>query len=174
MWLTKNEKKVLNLLIDNAKLSDTSIANDLKISSQAVGKIRRRLEEDVIQGYTLNLDSKMLGLEVIAIIKMNFHNCEDKNLLEIEEGIKKLTETFFFLKTISGEKEHILVAGFKNLEDLEKFINEKKKISIYNCCEIKEVVTIPSNCVLKNSNKELYKKLIESSGIKNNELNKNQ
>ncbi len=31
MWLTKNEKKVLKLLIDNAKLSDTSIANKLNI-----------------------------------------------------------------------------------------------------------------------------------------------
>jgi len=45
MWLTKNEKEVLKLLLSNGKLSDTSIAEKLDISTQATGRIRKRLEE---------------------------------------------------------------------------------------------------------------------------------
>jgi DNA-binding Lrp family transcriptional regulator len=58
MKLTKNEKTVLKLLLDNAKISDSAIAAKLKISSQAVGKIRRKLEKTVIDSYTVNLNYK--------------------------------------------------------------------------------------------------------------------
>jgi len=73
MWLTKNEKKVLILLIDNAKLSDTSIANQLNISSQAIGKIRRKLEEEIIEKYTIELNLKKLGLNLGVILLFLFY-----------------------------------------------------------------------------------------------------
>ena len=74
MWLTKNEKKVLKLLIGNAKLSDTSIANQLNISSQAVGQIRKKLEEEIIEGYTVNINPSKLGINVFVIGPIKF-NC---------------------------------------------------------------------------------------------------
>ena len=40
MWLTKHEKEVLKLLLEDGKLSDTSIAERLNISTQAIGRIR--------------------------------------------------------------------------------------------------------------------------------------
>ena len=43
MWLTKHEKEVLKLLLDDGKISDTSMAEKLNISTQAVGRIRKRL-----------------------------------------------------------------------------------------------------------------------------------
>jgi len=171
MWLTKNEKGVLKLLVANAKLSDTSISKELNISSQAVGRIRERLEEDIIQKYTVNLDSKMLGINIISIIKVNCNNSKDKTIEEIQNEIKKLPEVMFFLKTINGEGEHISIAGFKSMEELEKFINEKKKIKHFNdYYSIKEVIALPLNCVLKNSNVDLYNKMIDLCGTKHAEV----
>ena len=86
MWLTKNQKKVLKLLLDNAKLSDTSIANELNISSQAIGRIRKRLEEEMINGYTLELDLNKLEVK-------NYMTCEIKLTEEGKElGEKKVNE----------------------------------------------------------------------------------
>jgi hypothetical protein len=36
MWLTNNEKKALKLLLENSRLSDTTIATKLNITSQAL------------------------------------------------------------------------------------------------------------------------------------------
>ncbi len=65
MWLTKNEKSVLKLLIDNSKLTDTAIAQELNISSQAVGRIRKELEDELIKDYTIELDAKKIGIEIL-------------------------------------------------------------------------------------------------------------
>jgi len=174
MWLTKNEKGVLKLLVANAKLSDTSIAKELNISSQAVGRIRERLEEDIIQKYTVNLDSKMLGVNIIAIIKMMFKNVENEDIKEIEKEIINLPEVLLFLKTMSGDEEHIIMMGFKDMEELERFSNEKKKNrKYYNHCIIKEIIPLPLNCILKSSYINLYNKMIDLCGIKHAEININ-
>jgi Lrp/AsnC family transcriptional regulator, leucine-responsive regulatory protein len=171
MWLTKNEKKVLKLLLANARLTDTEIAKELNIASQSVGRIRKVLEEDVIKGYTLKLDSKMLGLNLILIVRINCNNCHEKTIEEIEYEIKKLPDVGYFLKTLSGRGEHIIVAGFRNMEELEKFINEKKKIKGFNdYCNVEEIIVLPSMGILKHSNQELYNKLIDSCGTKNAEF----
>jgi DNA-binding Lrp family transcriptional regulator len=177
MWLTKNEKAVLKILLEDAKLSDTSIATKLNISTQAIGRIRKRLEEDIIKGYTLRLDAQMLGLDIISVIRFSFRSCESKTIKEIEEEIRKLPEISLFLKTIGGECEHLIVAGFRSMEDLEKFINEKKKIKGFNdYCSTERVYALPLKGVLKNSYKDIYNSLIDSCGTKNTEadINKEQ
>lgn len=174
MWLTKNEKGVLKLLLGNAKLSDTSVAKELNISSQAVGRIRERLEEDVIKKYILDLDSKMLGVNIIAIIKMTFKDLENEDIKEIEKEIINLPEVLFFLKTMSGDEEHIIITGFKDMEELERFSNEKKKNHKYsNYCIIKEIIPLPLNCILKMSSIGLYNKMIDLCGIKHAEIDIN-
>ena len=174
MWLTKHEKEVLKLLLENTRLSDTSISEKLNISSQAIGRIRKRLEEDIIQGYTLNLDSKMLELNIIAIIKFNIINCKTETIKEIENEIVKQPRVIFFLRTMSGDNGYILVSGYKNLGELEESLKEKKKIKHFiDCCSVKEVITLPSTNVLKHSNTEIYKDLIDSCGIKNIEIIEN-
>ena len=67
MMLSNNEKKVLKLLLKNPKISDSTMALKLKISSRAVGKIRRKLEKTVIDSYTLNLNYSKLGIHTFAI-----------------------------------------------------------------------------------------------------------
>ena len=60
--LTRNEKKTLKILMGNSRATDSEIAIKLKITSQAVGKIRRKLEGSVIRSYSLNLDYAKLGI----------------------------------------------------------------------------------------------------------------
>jgi len=85
MKLTKNEKKALKLLLDNSRISDSEIASKLNISSQAVGKIRRKLESSIINSYSLNLNYSKLGIQTfaIAVAKLTKDGL-DKGELEIE------------------------------------------------------------------------------------------
>jgi DNA-binding Lrp family transcriptional regulator len=109
MWLTKNEKAVLKLLIEDAKLSDISIANTLNISSQAIGRIRKRLEKDVIKGYTVNLNSKSLGINIIALLKVSFNTSnENIGVEKLELRLKSFPEVIMILKTLSGVYDYII------------------------------------------------------------------
>ena len=86
MNFTKNEKKVLKLLLVNSRISDTEIANNLKISSQAVGKIRRKLEQSVVESYGINLNYSKLGIQTfaLALSKLN-KSGQELGELEIEQ-----------------------------------------------------------------------------------------
>jgi DNA-binding Lrp family transcriptional regulator len=168
IWLTKNEKRILKLLIENSRISDTDIAKELDITSQAVGRIRKELEEvGLIRGYTLELDQKMIGLNILVIIAIDIGSCDNKYAEILENKIKKYPEVFTFLKTISGKREFRYLAGFRNMEELEKFVDREREIKdANNDCLITEVVVLSPKEVLKNSMKDNYNQLIDSCGTK--------
>lgn len=44
MNLTRNERNVLKYVVENAKTTDSEIAEKLHITLQAIGRIRKKLE----------------------------------------------------------------------------------------------------------------------------------
>lgn len=167
MWLTKNEKKVLKLLIDNAKLSDTSIAKKLNISSQAIGRIRKKLEEEIIKGYTLDLDLSKLGINSFFICKVKLTS-EGKDLgkKEIERKLLENKNIITLFNLIGDDSSYILIGGFKDIDELDSFFSgrEMEKLHILiNCTELK-----PLNYknILKNNFKDLCNKAIDELGTK--------
>jgi DNA-binding Lrp family transcriptional regulator len=173
MWLTKNEKKVLKLLVDNAKLSDTSIANQLDISSQAVGKIRKKLEEEIIEKYTVKLDLKKLGLNLFIMGRASVKIEEDISIEEIEERLQNVENNTSIFKLIKGTNEYLFASLYKDIDDLQKFIeNEHKTQKVAPNIKIEEMQEIPLSNVLKTCSFEgIYKKAIDELGVKHENIN---
>ncbi len=176
MWLTKNEKKVLKLLVNNSKLSDTSIANKLNISSQAIGKIRRKLEENVIKKYTLELDLEKLGLNLFIIGKTSIKNNEEIKMEDVEKRLKEVKHNIGLFKLFHGENEYIFISLYKDFDDLKNFIdNEFKTQKVAKFIKINEMYEIPVGNVLKYSCSSVFTDAIDKLGTKhNNTLFKNQ
>ncbi|MFA5723527.1 MAG: Lrp/AsnC family transcriptional regulator [Candidatus Pacearchaeota archaeon] len=171
MWLTKHEKEVLKLLLNNAKLSDTSIAEKLNISSQAVGKIRKRLEEDLIKSYTLNLDLKKLGVSLVALVRVRFGNLNEKDTKDIEARLMRLPEVNLLIRTMSGEGEYIVLGKFRDINDLNRFVEEKRKTNpIQDGFCVKEIIILPIDYVLKHSSEDLYNGIIDVCGTKHTNM----
>jgi len=172
MWLTKNEKKVLKLLVDNAKLSDTSIAKELNISSQAVGKIRKKLEQEVIKKYTIELECPKLNINLCSLVKIRIET-SDKELKEkIIEDIFACPNVIELFSLLGSNNEYIVIAGFTDLNDFENLMKETedKKYENYKCIKTLTMYQIPCSKVLKNSKAKLYNKYIENLGNKHNKL----
>jgi Lrp/AsnC family transcriptional regulator, leucine-responsive regulatory protein len=165
MWLTKNEKAILKLLLDNGKLSDTDMAKDLGISSQVVGRIRKKLEEDIITKYSIELDKKALGVNIFARIKLKFENLTAKDTEEVEQKMKEDPNVMFIFKTLSGEGEYILTAGFQDMNEL-RIITENYKKSSKKNYTILEMNLLPSESLLKSSCSDLCNKMIDLCGTK--------
>ena len=163
MRLTKNEKKVLNLLLENAKITDASIAAKLKISSQAVGKIRKKLESTVIDSYSTNLNFPKIGIQTFAIsLSKLTHEGLDIGELEVEHKLKKVANIIQIYRLPHSSATHIIHYGFQDIEELDRFFHsQKNQKEIFKYIENKEVFTFSHNSLLKNNPVELFKEKIE-------------
>jgi DNA-binding Lrp family transcriptional regulator len=166
MWFTKNEKKVLKLLIDNAKLSDTSIAQKLNISSQAIGRIRKKLEEEIIKKYSIELDLGKLGLKTLSLIEAHYNEEHEK---EIKERLPLCPKMVKIFKLVRGTHKYKILRLDFNLEECENC-----KLGICELLEITSIDTIPISNIIKNDIGPLFHKAIDELGTKSTKIEFNK
>jgi len=162
--LTKNEKKVLKLLLDNSRISDSTIATKLKISSQAVGKIRKKLEKSLITKYTLDINFSKLGVQTFAIALAKItEKGLDKGQLEVEEKLLSNPHLISVYRIPKGNVTHVLICGFKDLTDLDEFFHSPKiKQDLHKYIEINDMFTFSHHSLMKNNPNQLLHKIIDS------------
>jgi len=174
MKLTKNEKKVLKLLLENGKVSDSSIAAKLKISSQAVGKIRRKLEKNVISSYTVKLDYSKLGIRIFAIsLSKVTQKGLDKGELWIGEVLRKIDNVIQVYRLPNSNYTHIILYGFKDIGELDEFFHsDKNRQAVHKYIENKELFTFSNGSLMKDDPSSLFCKMIDEIGSpsKKNEI----
>ena len=144
--LTKNDKKVLGLLLDNARVSDSEIASKIGLSPQGVRKIRMKLEKEYIQEYRTILNYEKIGINVFAIAQIKVLN------REMLKGKHVIGE----FEINEADISHILILGFSSIEELDDY---KKQIA--KDAEIQKINVISRKGFLKNSPVELIKTLLK-------------
>jgi len=166
MRLTKNDKSVLKVLLDNAKTTDSAIAAKLRVSSQAVGKIRKKLESSVISKYTVELQSSKLGMETyaIALAKMTRQGLENGQL-QVEENLLNNPHVLSVYRIPQGNVTHAFICGFPSLTDMDRFFHSRQaQAELHEFLEISDLFTFSHHSVLKNSPNQLLHRLIDSFG----------
>ncbi|MEM4267364.1 MAG: Lrp/AsnC family transcriptional regulator [Candidatus Woesearchaeota archaeon] len=172
MMLTKNEKKTLKMLLENSRITDSEIAAELGITSQAVGKIRRKLEQSIIDSYTINLNAAKLGIRTYAMaIARLTREGMDKGELEVEEHLLKNAHIISVYRLPSSSSTHMILFGFKDLDELDTFFHSQSaKQNLHNYIEINELFTFSHNSLVKNSPKQLLHKAIDNLGASTREI----
>jgi len=176
MRLTRNEKKTLKLLLNNARIPDSEIASQLNISSQAIGKIRRKLESTLITSYTLNLSYSKLGIQTfaIAIAKLTKEGL-DKGELEIEQKLLGNPHIINVYRVPKGSSTHIILYGFKDMNELDNFFHSAQtKQELHNFIETQDLFTFSHNSLIKDSPIQLFHKAIDNFGTKASHLKFNE
>lgn len=160
--LTKNERETLKLLIKNAKLTDTWIAEKLGITKQAVGFIRRNLEKKgFIEGYSAQVNFEKMGIKVFAVVTLKVK--EDGWALK-EEGILKKTlqspNIINCYRIPRGDITNIQVYGFTSLEELDNHTHLlQTKYSKY--VEVHDIYIFSNKSLTKCSPKPLLLKTLD-------------
>ena len=168
MKLTKNEKRALKLMLENGKVSDSYIAAKLRISSQAVGKIRSKLEGTIIDSYHVKLNYSRLGVQTFAIAfaKLTSEGLDTGNL-EVEQKILKEPHILSAYRLPGGNHTHILFYGFRDVNELDSYFHaSKKKQELHNLIEVQQLHTFSHNSLIKNSPEQLFAKAIDEFGEK--------
>jgi len=162
---SKNEREVLKHLIRDGRAQCTDIAKRLGVSSQAVGKIKDKLErQGVIKGYHAEIDSKKLGIEVFAIALFRFKSGV-WNKLE-EEDIRRRMRGAHLVRVYritEGDYTHMVIYGFRSMREVENYfqILQKERSHI---SELKKLYVMTADSVIKDSPEDLLIKIIDELG----------
>ena len=123
--LTRNDQKLLKVIIQHAKMPDTHIAGKLGISPQAVHKIRRKLEKcGIIRGYQPVIDFRKLGISTMALLSIRLTPAvwESSTDEQISERIRQIPYVVDAYRVAESDVSHILLMGFRDQEQMDRYL----------------------------------------------------
>lgn len=116
------DKRILELLINNGRLSYVDIGKELGLSRVAVReRVNRLIEDEVIEQFTVVINSSKFGKGVSAFFDID---CEPNSLVRVAEALAEnpSVASCYQMTGPSTLHTHVLVDDF---DALERFINEE-------------------------------------------------
>jgi DNA-binding Lrp family transcriptional regulator len=126
MVIDETDEKILKHLLVDARQSARQLALKLGMSTVTVlSRIKKLEKANVIQRYTAIIDHEKIGYTLTAIIEIVAKN--DK-VVGIENEISKF-ENVCGVYDITGSTDTIVIAKFKERNELSKFVKGLASIS---------------------------------------------
>lgn len=126
--IDKLDKKILNILLQDSRLSYRKISRTLKVSPATIMNRINNLNKNIIKKYSVLLDYEKLGYEIEVIIELRISKGK---LIEVEEKIATHPNVVA-VYDITGDFDAVLIARFKNRRSMDMFL---KKIQTYGFVE---------------------------------------
>ena len=124
--MDKTDKKLLQLLKQNARASTTSLAGEVGLSrSTTQDRIRRLEQKGIIAGYTIKLNESYERKQIVAHVMISLH---PKKAAVVVQGLKKMINVQS-LFAISGEYDLIAILSAETTEDIDQTIDEMGELS---------------------------------------------
>ena len=160
---TKNEREILKLLLDNGRITDMELSEHLSISPQAIGKIRRKLENNgIIKGYSCILNFEKIGLHTFALMHLSFSPrvYSDFGGLDVFDKVREKFRFLFCCVPSDSEVSIIGLFGFRNMAEMDSYF-KKFKFQFRDYCEIKRIIPFSYNNLISFNSNELLKLVID-------------
>ena len=130
------DKKILNVLRENSRLSLRQIAEKVKVSVATVMHRLHRLEkESILKKYTAKIDYEKVGYDVEVMIEIRISK---GRLLDVEKKIA-VHPNVFAVYDVTGAFDAVILARFRNRRQMDNFL---KKIQTYEFVERTETKLI--------------------------------
>ena len=136
IMLNETDKKILNILVDNSRLSLRQIAKKANVSVATVMHHIKRLEKDgIIKKYTTKIDYEKTGYDIEVIIEVRISKGK---LFEVEKKIA-MHPNVFAVYDITGAFDALVLARFPTRRQMDNFL---KKLQTYEFVERTETKLI--------------------------------
>ncbi len=123
--LDNTDKKIIKILQNNSRIHIADIAR--KIGNLTENAIRYRIEklenEGYISNYTIRLDPKKFGKNIIAIFSFNVLPENIKAALDYLKSLDYFTQIYL----TTGNISIIAIGYFENRDEITKFITKNLK-----------------------------------------------
>jgi Lrp/AsnC family leucine-responsive transcriptional regulator len=112
--------KILALLQQNARLTNTEIGKQVGLSQPAVAARIHRLEDGgIIEGYTARINPKSVGRDISAVMRLRAPHARLAQCLKTFGRIPEILEAY----RITGEDCFLVKGTFAQMADLERTID---------------------------------------------------
>jgi Lrp/AsnC family transcriptional regulator, leucine-responsive regulatory protein len=123
------DARILDALVNDARISIADLARSVGLSPPSVSERVKRLEEaGVIEGYTLTINPKALGLPIAAWLRIRPIPGQLQKVADILRGLREIVEC----DRITGEDCFIARAHLQSVDDLEKLIDQVIPYAVTN------------------------------------------
>ena len=115
------DRRILNILQADGRLSFRSVARRLRVSDATVReRVARLLEREVIKGFSALVDPERAGMEVICLISVE---ADPEVAGQVAEELAEVEEVKLVMET--GERRNLLVLGvFPSRDSLNEFLDQ--------------------------------------------------
>jgi DNA-binding Lrp family transcriptional regulator len=125
MKLDQTDKKLLNLLQKNAKLTTRQLAHHLGLTQTPVFERIKRLEKQgIIARYVAILDKEKIGKKLIAFCHVSLKEHSRENILHFEKQIIQFPEVLE-CHHIAGMYDYMLKVVSEDMDVYHEFIYNK-------------------------------------------------
>ncbi len=129
MKIDKKDKEILNILVENSKLSYRQIAKKVKVSvATALNRVKKLEEEKLIRNYTTIIDYEKAGYDIDVIIEVRISKGK---LFEVEKKIAN-NPNIFAVYDVTGDFDAVILARFPNRRRMDTFL---KKLQTFEFVE---------------------------------------
>ncbi|HZG59732.1 MAG TPA: Lrp/AsnC family transcriptional regulator [Anoxybacillus sp.] len=121
MKIDEIDRRILLELLKDSRLSMRELAKKVNLSAPSVAERVRKLEsEGIIEGYTVNINYKKLGLGIECLVEVTLKNGEYERFKRFIERDSRAV----FCYRIAGKACYMVKLRLAALHELEEFINE--------------------------------------------------
>lgn len=125
MKIDETDKKILQLLKEDGRMSYAALGKKIGLTSTAIGqRVQKMTEEGIILGFGVQVNKEKLGFQIQALLslKLNFSRIEafNKILQEFEE--------IEYCFRVTGEDCIVMKVNLRDNQHLRNFIN---RVSVY-------------------------------------------
>jgi Lrp/AsnC family leucine-responsive transcriptional regulator len=121
------DKKILNMLIENARTSYADMAKEVDLSSPSVIERVKKLEHSgIIKSYSANVNYKMLGYDILAFIGISLDSAQ--SISDFEITITNFDEEIIECHHVTGDFTMLAKVITRNTESLSNLIKKIRTI----------------------------------------------
>jgi Lrp/AsnC family leucine-responsive transcriptional regulator len=125
MQLDEIDKKVLQILQKNSKITNKELSSQLNLSVTAIFERIKKLERNkVISGYVAILQPEKVEKSFMVLCQIKLIQHTKKNVIQFESEVVKLPEVLECYH-VSGEYDYILKVLVKDMEAYREFMVTK-------------------------------------------------
>ena len=123
--LDKIDKKILNILQEDARITNVQLASKIGISPPAMLERVKRLDKNgVIRKYAALLNPEKIGMDTFAIVTVSLSMHQKStidNFAKVVGNFDEILECYH----VTGESDFLLKIAVKNIREYENFILDK-------------------------------------------------
>lgn len=119
------DKLLLQELVADSRQSLRSISRKIGIAvSTASSRLERLKESGIIRGFSADIDHEKMGYDLTAIITIRTHQAFTE---EVEKAVADMKNSIA-VYSVAGSFDTIVIAKFKNKNEMRAFIKEILKL----------------------------------------------